>query len=117
MMLQDIISSRRGEARKAEITQRFDRLPEGVVKNLDEMLKDGKISREEYEGFVATISKTTTLSPYEKKELSKMIGKWEVEDGSLPEEMPPPPPPLEKTKPKKTEEEEIDEIINSINGE
>jgi parallel beta-helix repeat protein len=115
MMLKDIISSRRGEARKAEISQKFDRLPEGVVKNLDEMLKDGKISREEYEGFVATISKTTTLSPYEKKELSQMIGKWESEDGSLPEEPLPPPP--EKLKPKKDEEDEIDEIINSLNGE
>jgi polyhydroxyalkanoate synthesis regulator phasin len=113
-MLQDIISGRRGEARKAEISQKFDRLPEGVVKNLDEMLKDGKISKDEYEGFVATISKTTTLSPYEKKELSKMIGKWESEDGSLPEETPPPP---EKTKPKKTEEDEIDDIINSLNGD
>jgi parallel beta-helix repeat protein len=114
MMLQDIISSRRGEARKAEISQKFDRLPEGVVKNLDDMLKDGKISKEEYEGFVATISKTTTLSPYEKKELSKMIGKWESEDGSLPDEFPPPP---DKPKPKKTDDEEIDEIINTINGE
>jgi parallel beta-helix repeat protein len=115
MMLQDIISSRRGEARKAEISQKFDRLPEGVVKNLDEMLKDGKISREEYEGFVATISKTTTLSPFEKKELSKMIGKWEVEDGSLPEQTPPPPPLSEKTKPKKDDlDDEIEEIINGL---
>jgi hypothetical protein len=113
-MLQDIISGRRGEARKAEISQKFDRLPEGVMQNLDEMLKDGKISKEEYEGFVATISKTTTLSPYEKKELSKMIGKWESEDGSLPDEFPPPP---DKPKPKKSDDEEIDEIINSINGE
>jgi hypothetical protein len=118
MMLQDIISSRRGEARKAEISQKFDRLPEGVVKNLDEMLKDGKISKEEYEGFVATISKTTTLSPYEKKELSKMIGKWESEDGSLPDDMPPPPP-LEKSKSKKIGDDEestdeIDEILNNI---
>jgi hypothetical protein len=115
MMLQDIISSRRGEARKAEISQKFDRLPEGVMQNLDDMLKDGKISKEEYEGFVATISKTTTLSPYEKKELSKMIGKWESEDGSLPDDAPPPPP--DKPKPKKSDDEEIDEIINTINGE
>jgi hypothetical protein len=134
MMLQDIISSRRGEARKAEISQKFDRLPEGVVQNLDEMLKDGKISREEYEGFVATISKTTTLSPFEKKELSKMIGKWEVEDGELsseqqtvvqsePELEPQPEvqmepetePSKEPKKPKKEKiDDEIDDIINSL---
>ncbi|UCG71045.1 MAG: hypothetical protein JSV09_08625, partial [Thermoplasmata archaeon] len=80
LMLQEIFTNRRGEVRRAAITQRFDRLPEGVVKELDEMLKDGKISKEEYEGFVATISKTKSLSPEEKEELSKMIEEWEVED-------------------------------------
>jgi hypothetical protein len=112
MMLKDIISSRLGEARKAEISEKFDRLPEGVIKNLDEMLKDGKISREEYEGFVATISKTTTLSPYEKKELSRMIGEWEVEDKESPQER----SSGEKVKPKKSkEDEELDHALDFLN--
>ncbi|UCE38453.1 MAG: right-handed parallel beta-helix repeat-containing protein [Thermoplasmata archaeon] len=104
LMLQDIIASKRGEVRKAHVTRKFDRLPDGIVKELDEMLKDGKISREEYEGFVATISKTKTLSDDEKKELSKMIGEWEVEDKEIIEDEIPKP----DTKPKK---ENVDEDI------
>jgi hypothetical protein len=83
LMLQEFITGRRGEVRKAAITSKFQRLPEGIGKELDDMLKDGKISRKEYEGFVATISKTTTLSESEKAELSQMIEKWEVEDKDL----------------------------------
>ncbi|UCE73573.1 MAG: hypothetical protein JSV56_11180 [Methanomassiliicoccales archaeon] len=80
LMLQEIIVSKRGEFRKAEVSRKFERLPEGIVKDLDEMLKDGKISRKEYESFVGTISKSETLTPYQKEELSKTIEKWEVED-------------------------------------
>jgi hypothetical protein len=58
------------------------------VEELDEMLKDGKISREEYEGFVTTISMTTNLTPEEKEELSSMIEKWEVEDKEIVKEEP-----------------------------
>jgi hypothetical protein len=50
------------------------------MEELDEMLQDGKISKEEYEGFVTTISKTKTLTSEEKKELSDMIERWEEED-------------------------------------
>jgi hypothetical protein len=61
----------------------FGRLPAGVVKDLDNMLKDGKITPEEYEGFVATISMTESLTPEEKDELSKVIEKWGVEDDDI----------------------------------
>ncbi|UCE73574.1 MAG: right-handed parallel beta-helix repeat-containing protein [Methanomassiliicoccales archaeon] len=113
LMLQEIIASKRGEVRKAEVSRKFEKLPEGVVKDLNDMLKDGKISREEYESFVATISMTKALTPYQKKELSKMIEKWEVKDkGSVEEEAA-----AEKVEPKKDEtDKEIDEIINSLNN-
>ena len=99
LMLQEIFTNRRSQVRKAAITQKFDRLPEGVVKELDEMLKDGRISREEYEGFVGTISKTKSLSVGEKRELQRMISEWEVEDKSSMEEE----SLDEKVKPEKTE--------------
>jgi hypothetical protein len=83
LMLQDLVASKRGEARKAEVTSKFGRLPAGVVRDLDNMLKDGKITTEEYEGFVATIAMTESLSTEEKDELSKVIGKWEVEDDDI----------------------------------
>jgi hypothetical protein len=110
-MLQDIIITRRGEARKAEISSKFGRLPQRIIKDLDEMLKDGKISQVEYQGFVATISKSESLSPAQKEELSRMIEEWEAEDkdsvgeGGTKEKM------EQKT------DNEIDEIINEINGE
>jgi hypothetical protein len=111
LMLQEILTTRRGEARRAEISQKFDRLPEGVVKNLDEMLKDGKISRNEYEGFVSTISKTTALSPFEKKELSNMIEKWGVEDEDLPKDE----SPSDKVKPKKAGiDSDLDDVIKDL---
>lgn len=113
-MLQDIIISRRGEVRRAEISQKFERLPEGIVKDLDEMLKDGKISRGEYENFVATISKSKSLSPREKEELEKVIGKWEVEDEDLVRDE----PLAEKVKPRKSEiDEEIDDAPKSLDEE
>ncbi len=112
LMLQDIIDSKRGEIRKAEITQKFGGLPEGILTDLDEMLKDGKISRDEYEVFVSTISKTKSLSPYEKKELSRMIGEWEVEDKESPQER----SSGEKVKPKKSkEDEELDHALDFLN--
>jgi parallel beta-helix repeat protein len=80
LMLQEIITTKRTEVRRATISQKFEKLPEGVSTELDDMLKDGKISREEYEGFVATISQTKSLTPDQRKELSRMIGEWEVED-------------------------------------
>jgi parallel beta-helix repeat protein len=83
LMLQDLVASKRGEARKAEVSSMFGRLPAGVVKDLDNMLKDGKITPEEYEGFVATISMTESLTPEEKDELSKVIEKWGVEDDDI----------------------------------
>jgi hypothetical protein len=83
LMLQEIITGERGGIRKAAITRKFGGLPEGILKELDEMLKDGKISREEYDGFVGTISKTKSLSSEEKEELSKMIGEWKTEDKDL----------------------------------
>jgi hypothetical protein len=80
LMLQELIATRRSEIRKAEVTQKFEMLPEGIMLELDEMLQDGKISRDEYEGFVTTISKTKTLTEAEKKELSNMIERWKLED-------------------------------------
>jgi hypothetical protein len=111
LMLEEIISSRKGEVRKAEVTQRFGRLPKNVLKDLDEMLADGKISQKEYEDFVGTISKSESLSPSQKEELSKMIGEWEVEDMDTGQE-----PSSEKVKPKKSQiDEEIDDIVDSLN--
>jgi hypothetical protein len=114
LMLQEIITAQRGGIRKAAISQRFQGLPEGVTKELDEMLKDGKISRAEYEGFVATMAQTTSLTPYQRKELSRMIGEWEVEDkDSIPEDSQ-----SEKVKPQeKDAEEELDEFMNSFEEE
>lgn len=114
LMLQEIIASKRGDIRKAEVTRKFERLPEGVLKELDEMLKDGKISKEEYEGFAATLSKTKSLSAYEKKELSRMIGEWEVEDkDSTPDKSP-----SEKVKPKKSEiDEELEQALDFLDEE
>jgi hypothetical protein len=80
LMLQELIATRRSEVRKAEVSRKFEKLPEGIMEELDEMLQDGKISKEEYEGFVTTISKTKTLTSEEKKELSDMIERWEEED-------------------------------------
>jgi hypothetical protein len=94
LLLQEIIAGKRGEMRKAAVTRKFGRLPEGVLRDLDAMLKDGKISREEYGTFVSTISKSESLTPEEKDELSDMIGRWEEEDKDiLPEE-------LEETEPR-----------------
>jgi hypothetical protein len=131
LMLEEIISSRKGEVRKAEVTQKFGRLPKNVLQDLDKMLEDGNITKEEYNDFVATISKSESLSPAQKEELSKMIGEWEAEDKDEEEgegakkkekpkeededkESPPPPPPEE---PKDEDDEKIAEIISSINGE
>jgi hypothetical protein len=130
LMLEEIISSRKGEVRKAEVTQKFGRLPKNVLQDLDKMLADGNITKEEYEDFVGTISKSESLSPAQKDELSKMIGEWEAEDkdGEGGEAS------QEKEKPKKVDmegeesqsgneeakkdvDEEIEEIIESINGE
>jgi hypothetical protein len=83
LMLQDLVASKRGEARKAEVSSIFGRLPAGVVNDLDNMLKDGKITPEEYEGFVATISMTESLTPEEKDELSKVIEKWGEQDDDV----------------------------------
>ncbi len=47
------------------------------------MLKDGKISKEEYATFVSTVSKSESLTPEEKEELSDMIGRWEEEDKDI----------------------------------
>ena len=103
-MLQEILTTRRGHVRKAAITQKFDKLPEGVTNELDEMLADGKITKVEYENFVATISMTKTLTGDQKKELSKMIEKWEFEDKDLSKED----SQSEKVKPKKEIDGEID---------
>jgi hypothetical protein len=80
LMLQEIIASKRGDIRRAEVSRKFRSLPKGIADNLDHMLKDGKISREEYMAFVSTIQKSTTLTSHERKELSKMVETWEVED-------------------------------------
>jgi hypothetical protein len=111
LMLQDMISSRRGDVRKATISEKFEGLPEGVTKELDDMLKDGKISHEEYEGFAATISQTKSLTPDQRKELNRMIEKWEVEDKeSIDEDST-----TKKVKPKQEEFDEVmDEIINDL---
>jgi hypothetical protein len=113
LMLQEIMAGKQGEFRKAEVTRKFGRLPKGILKDLDEMLKDGKISREEYESFVSTISKTEGLSDKDKEELSRMIGEWEVEDKeSVRHESL-----NEKVKPKKSKiDEEIDNLIDDLNG-
>jgi parallel beta-helix repeat protein len=105
-MLQDIIIAKRGEARKAEITSKFGRLPQRIINDLDEMLKDGKISQLEYQGFVATISKSESLSPAQKEELSKMIGEWEDEDKDATEGEPPEEKDESEEKPEKSEEDE-----------
>jgi hypothetical protein len=99
LMLQDILATRRGDIRKATISRKFEKLPEGVTRELDEMLKDGKISREEYENFVATISMTKSLTGDQKKELSKMIEKWEFEDKESAQDE----SSLEKVEPEKSE--------------
>jgi len=114
LMLQEIIVSKKGEIRKAEVTRKFGKLPEGILKELDEMLKDGNINREEYESFVATISKTKGLSAEEKEELSKMIGEWEDEDKeSITEETI-----SDKEKPKKPEiDKELDKEIEALENE
>jgi parallel beta-helix repeat protein len=109
LMLQEIIAGHRGGIRKAAITRKFGGLPEGILKELDEMLKDGKISREEYDGFVGTISKTKSLSSEEKEELSKIIGEWEVEDKDLSEED----TPDEKVEPKETKEGKEQDVDSS----
>lgn len=127
LMLEEIISSRKSEVRKAEVTQKFGRLPKNVLQDLDKMLDDGNITKEEYEDFVGTISKSESLSPAQKKELSNMIGEWEAEDkdgeegeGSKDKEKPKKAveekeAPSEKEEPKEDIDEEIDEIVNSIN--
>ncbi len=117
LLLQEVLASKRGEIRKAAISEKFERLPEGVVKDLDDMLKDGKITKGEYESFVATISKSKTLSPREKEELSKMIEKWEDVDkeedkGEDKEE-----DKGEDKEEDKEEESEIDNILQELTGE
>jgi hypothetical protein len=114
LMLQEILTTRRGHVRKASITQKFDKLPEGVTSELDEMLSDGKITKAEYESFVATISMTKSLTGDQKKELSKIIEKWEFEDKDLIKEEKTP----EKMEPKKEKvDEEIEDIMNSLDEE
>jgi Spy/CpxP family protein refolding chaperone len=110
LMLQEIITSKRGDIRKATISQKFDKLPEGVADELDEMLQDGKISRAEYEGFAATMSQTKSLTPDQRKELSRMIEKWEVEDKDIVGDE----SPSEKVKPKKEFDEEMEDIFESL---
>ncbi|MCK5562284.1 MAG: right-handed parallel beta-helix repeat-containing protein, partial [Thermoplasmata archaeon] len=51
LMLQEILAGHRGEHRRAEVTRKFRSLPQGITQNLDEMLKDGKITRKEYMAF------------------------------------------------------------------
>jgi hypothetical protein len=114
LMLQEIMAGKQGEFRKAEVTRRFGRLPKGILRDLDEMLKDGKIRREEYESFVSTISKTEGLSAQEKEELSRMIGEWEVEDKDSIKEG----PLSEKVKPKKSKiDEGLEHMFNSLDEE
>jgi parallel beta-helix repeat protein len=114
LMLQEIMAGKQGEFRKAEVTRRFGRLPKSILRDLDEMLKDGKIRREEYESFVSTISKTEGLSVQEKEELSRMIGEWEVEDKDSIKEG----PLSEKVKPKKSKiDEDLEHMFNSLDEE
>jgi len=80
LMLQELIGTKRGEVRRATVSKKFRSLPKGIADNLEEMLKDDKITKEEYMSFVATMQKSKTLTPYERKELSKLVSKWEVED-------------------------------------
>jgi hypothetical protein len=80
LMLQELIATKRGEGRRASVSKKFQSLPKGIADNLDEMLKDGKITKEEYQTFVLMMQKSKTLTPYEKKELSKIVSRWEVED-------------------------------------
>ncbi|UCE73572.1 MAG: right-handed parallel beta-helix repeat-containing protein [Methanomassiliicoccales archaeon] len=111
LMLQEILTGKRGEVRRAAVAQKFEGLPEGVTNELDEMLEDGIISRAEYERFVATMSQTQSLTPDQRKELSRMIEKWEVEDKDIVTEE----APLEKAKPKEGKiDSDLDEIINSL---
>ncbi len=79
-MIQDTIATRRRDFRKAEVSEKFEGLPKWITQEMEVMLKDGKISRTEYEGFVSIISKTKGLTPQQKEELSEMIGEWEGED-------------------------------------
>jgi hypothetical protein len=110
LMLQEILATRRGDVRKAAISQKFEKLPEGVASELDDMLKDGKITKEEYQSFVATMNMTKSLTGDQKKELSKMIEKWEFEDKDLVEGD----SSEKKIEPKKVEEDEkIEEMISS----
>ncbi|UCE38329.1 MAG: right-handed parallel beta-helix repeat-containing protein [Thermoplasmata archaeon] len=110
LMLEEIMVSKRGEIRRAAVAHKFEELPEGVTRELDEMLADGRISREEYEGFVMTISQTSSLTATQRKELSRMIGDWEVEDkGNIHNERPAP-----EIKPEKYE---IDEEIGDKSDE
>jgi hypothetical protein len=83
LMLQELLATNRGEVRRATVSKKFRSLPKGIAQNLDEMLKDGKISREEYIAFVTTMQKSRSLTPYEKKELSRMVSQWEVEDTGI----------------------------------
>jgi hypothetical protein len=145
LMLEEIIASRKSEVRKAEVTQKFGRLPKSVLQDLDKMLDDGNITKEEYEDFIGTISKSESLSPAQKEELSKMIGEWEKEDKDgekrkgakekpkededkdategedsrekeqMKEEKKE--PTSEEKESKKETDEKIEEIIDSINGE
>jgi hypothetical protein len=113
LMLQEILATRRGDVRKAAISQKFEKLPEGVSMELDDMLKDGKITKEEYQSFVATMNMTKSLTGDQKKELSKMIEKWEFEDKDLVEGE----SSSDKTEPKKTKvEENIEDMIGSEEG-
>ncbi|MCK5560299.1 MAG: hypothetical protein KAJ51_06880, partial [Thermoplasmata archaeon] len=96
LMLQELIASKRGEHRRETVSRKFRSLPQGIAKNLDEMLEDGKISRDEYMAFATTMKESKSLTPFEKRELSKMISKWEVEDkGTVSED-----PLTKKLKPK-----------------
>jgi parallel beta-helix repeat protein len=109
LMLQEILATRRGDVRKAAISQKFEKLPEGVASELDDMLKDGKITKDEYQSFVATMNMTKSLTGDQKKELSKMIEKWEFEDKDLVEGD----SPSEKIEPKK---DKVDENIEEMMG-
>ncbi|UCE38454.1 MAG: hypothetical protein JSW00_04285, partial [Thermoplasmata archaeon] len=113
LMLEEIMVSKRGEIRRAAVAQRFEELPEGVTQELDEMLSDGKISHSEYEGFVATISRTQSLTPHQRKELSRMIGEWKVEDKELiTEEYP-----EDKVKSEEENDDDMDDILESLDDE
>lgn len=79
-ILEKRISDYMREIREQIINEKFGGLPTKLHGEIDKMLEDGKISKEEYENIKKVLKDTTGVKEGEKEEIRELIDKWKRKD-------------------------------------